>query len=226
MSKLATYIQQNKKPVIKENIEAPMVNVLVKGHLPRGVSFQDVFDEVKEKIPKKLFSDIDSIIIGDFDFLNEKDLNSLYHDGKLYISNKKRSEDSILHDIIHEIAHSIEHKYKDELYEDKVLQIEFINKRRKLFNQMSPFYSECHDFDFDSIQYSDKFDEFLYKTVTYPKLARLSNGIFLSPYAATSLREYFADGFECYILHPHLRRHLYMLCPTLYEKIRKIVDRK
>ena len=79
---------------------------MYKGQLPRGISFEYVFDEVTDKLPKRLFTDIKDIIIGDFDFLNKKNLNSLYHDNKLYISNKERSDESVLHDIVHEIAHS------------------------------------------------------------------------------------------------------------------------
>ena len=226
MNKLAEYIKSNKKPIIREQVQLPYVNVMYKGQLPRGISFEYVFDEVTDKLPKRLFTDIKDIIIGDFDFLNKKNLNSLYHDNKLYISNKERSDESVLHDIVHEIAHSIEKKYEDEIYGDKALQHEFINKRRRLFHQMSPHYPECHDFDFDEINYSSDFDNFLYKQVTYPKLARLSSGLFFTPYATTSLREYFADGFENYVLYPDARKDLYMMCPHLYAKARKVVDGK
>jgi hypothetical protein len=226
MNKLVEYIRNNKNPILVENYNLPDVNVYFKGRLPKNVSLQYVFDEIKDKLPKRLFSNLDSIIIGDFDFLNDKDLNSLYYNNKLYISNKERSEESILHDIVHEIAHSVEKKYEDEIYGDKSLQVEFINKRRKLFNQMAPYYPECHDFNFDSIEYSDTFDKFLYKEVTYPKLARMSSGIFCTPYAATSLREYFADGFENYVLYPEMRKDIYMMCPQLFNKVRKIVDSK
>ena len=43
-----------------------------------------------------------------------------------------------------------------------------------------------------------EFDEFLYKTVGYDLLRDLTVELFVSPYAATSLREYFANGFEHY----------------------------
>jgi hypothetical protein len=227
MNKLSEYIKSNKKPIIRENQEhLPYVNVLIKGSIPKNISLDYVFDEVKEKLPKRLFTDIKDIIIGDFDFLNKKNLNSLYHDNKLYISNKERNEEAILHDIVHEIAHSVEKKYEDIIYGDNVLKMEFVNKRRKLFNQMSPHYPECHDFDFDDINYSSNFDDFLYKKVTYPKLARLSSGLFFTPYATTSLREYFADGVENYVLRPENRKDIYMMCPQLFAKVRKIVDGK
>jgi hypothetical protein len=226
MQKLTEYIRKNKNWVIRENYETPYVNVYVKDAFPKNVSFEYVFDEVKDKVPKRLFNNIKSIVVGNFDSLNEKNLNSMYHDGTLYLSNAERNEESILHDIIHELAHSVENDYKDLIYGDKALQVEFINKRKKLFNQMSPHYPECHDFDFEEINYDGNFDDFLYKKVTYPKLARLSGGIFFTPYATTSLREYFADGFENYCLYPQARKDLYMMCPSLYAKVRKLVDGK
>ena len=54
--------------------------------------------------------------------------------------------------------------------------------------------------DFLDPEYSKKFDEFLYEDVGYPELAALTMGLFISPYAVTSLREYFATGFEEYIM--------------------------
>ena len=41
-----------------------------------------------------------------------------------------------------------------------------------------------------------KIDDFLYKDVGYALLNNLVMGLFPSAYAATSLREYFARGFE------------------------------
>ena len=76
MNKLTEYIKNNKKPIIREQTQLPYVNVLYKGQLPRGISFEYVFDEVTDKLPKRLFTDIKQIIIGDFDFLNKKNLNS------------------------------------------------------------------------------------------------------------------------------------------------------
>ena len=47
-------------------------------------------------------------------------------------------------------------------------------------------------------EYSLDFDEFLYKEIGYANLATTTMGLFYSPYGATSLREYFATGFEAY----------------------------
>ena len=71
---------------------------------------------------------------------------------------------------------------------------------------------------FQDVEYSEGFDDFLHKQVGYDKLSSIMQGIFVSPYAATSLREYFATMFTEYYLdsdHTFLKK----ISPELYEKI-------
>ena len=59
---------------------------------------------------------------------------------------------------------------------------------------------------------------FLYQTIGYDKLANLVQGLFISPYAATSLREYFATGFtDFYMDSDH--KFLQKISPALYSKL-------
>ena len=46
-------------------------------------------------------------------------------------------------------------------------------------------------------------------------------GLFISPYAATSLREYFATGFTDFFMEPD-HRLLKSISPILYKKIEKL----
>jgi Mlc titration factor MtfA (ptsG expression regulator) len=47
-------------------------------------------------------------------------------------------------------------------------------------------------------------------------------GLFVSPYGATSLQEYFANGFEKYFLeNPRAVRDI---SPVLYRKIEEIIN--
>jgi Mlc titration factor MtfA (ptsG expression regulator) len=71
---------------------------------------------------------------------------------------------------------------------------------------------------FMDIEYSEEFDKFLYKQVGYDKLSSLMMGLFISPYAATSLSEYFATGFaEFYTNSDH--KYLQKIGPSLYKKL-------
>ena len=65
--------------------------------------------------------------------------------------------------------------------------------------------------------FAENFDEFLYKEVGYDLLNRLVTGLFASPYAATSLREYFANGFEYFFCKDS--QYLQKISPKLYSKI-------
>ena len=78
---------------------------------------------------------------------------------------------------------------------------------------------------FLNTDYDLSFDEMLYKNVGYPMLSVLTSDIFYSPYAATSLREYFANGFEAFFM----KEKIYMLksiSPVLYKKMINLLDIK
>ena len=70
--------------------------------------------------------------------------------------------------------------------------------------------------------YNFKFDEFMYNNIGYDKLRTLSSSLFYSPYAITSLREYWANGFENYLLGD--REKLRDLSPVLYAKITNVLN--
>ena len=78
--------------------------------------------------------------------------------------------------------------------------MKFLGKRKRLKAILD---SEGYDFPtryYLNPEYSKAFDLFLSDTVGYPVLLTLTMGLFASPYGATSLREYFANGFEKFYL--------------------------
>ena len=70
-------------------------------------------------------------------------------------------------------------------------------------------------------EYNQKFDEFLADVVGYPTLLTLTMGLFVSPYGATSYREYFANGFEHYFLE--YPEYIKSTSPAVYEKVDGLV---
>ena len=70
-------------------------------------------------------------------------------------------------------------------------------------------------------EYEEKFDDFLYKKIGYQTLSSIAMGLFITPYAATSLREYFATGYVEYLMGD--RNYLKSMSPTLYKKIEYLV---
>ena len=75
-------------------------------------------------------------------------------------------------------------------------------------------------------EYNQEFDLFLYEKVGYDKLSNIAQGIFINPYAATSLREYFATGFTEFYVHPDEHGFLKRVSPQLYKKLVSLHDPK
>ena len=76
---------------------------------------------------------------------------------------------------------------------------------------------DTNKLDFENVNYNSEFDKFMNLEIGYSTLNSLLNGLFVSPYAATSLREYFAIAFEEYYLND--RRYVNNISPKIYEKI-------
>ena len=79
--------------------------------------------------------------------------------------------------------------------------------------------------DFLRTEYSFKFDEFLYKEIGYSSLSVLLSQIYFSPYGATSLSEYFANGFEAFFMRREIRR-LRSISPKLYKKLEELLKKE
>ena len=183
--------------------------------LPDNVNLGAVLQSVEEKIPKIFFHNVDSVYIGQFEEFEEKQVNAFYSDGGLFITNNQDDDKDMLDDIVHETAHAVEETAFEQIY-DRLLEREFLSKRERLFYRLKDDY-KVKITSFLDLDYSDEFDEFLYAEVGYPKLASLSSDLFNSPYAATSLQEYWANGFEEYFIGDHQR--IKALSPILFDRI-------
>ena len=195
--------------------------------LPDNVSLSIVLEKVEELVPKVFFDNVDSIYIGHFREFEENGTNAFYSDGALFISNNQTDNDDLLDDILHETAHAVEREYEAFIY-DTDLEKEFLTRRKVLYNRIKTLSdSKGLDLDFNkqefmSLEYSRDFDEFLYQTLGYAFLHNISYDLFVSPYGATSLQEYWANGFENYFAdNPETVRKI---SPILYGKIQSIAE--
>ena len=127
----------------------------------------------------------------------------------------------MMDDVVHEVAHAVEEQYGDQIYSDVTIQNEFKGKRRRLYHLLDQEGYEPSEEAFDNVEYDKYFDHYLYNIVGYPTLSSLTTGLFYSPYPITSLREYFANGFENYFLRD--KDYLKKISPVLYEKIADLV---
>jgi len=222
---IVEYIKSSSLKTLKDRTHYEFFNnvqVYIKDSLPEYFDILHVLKKVENLIPSHFVYNIDSIIVGQFDELIDREVNAMYREGTLYITNDQTDEDDMVDDVIHEIAHAVEEMAKQELYDDNQIKNEFLGKRKRLYSIVKNENFDVRMEDFLNIDYSVGFDDFLYKEVGYPLLASLSMGLFVSPYAVTSLREYFAIGFEEY--HLKDREYLKKISPKLYFKIEELLE--
>ena len=200
------------------------VEVLVKDEIKNpDVSIRSVLMKVGSKIPKHFLSNVDVIYVGDFDFFKERDIQAMYENSCIFVTNSQDSIDDMCDDIVHEIAHSLEEVHKDIIYSDGQLEQEFLEKRKQLYSILKSEGFNVNLFSFMNPIYNKEFDDLLYREIGYPALNMLSTSIFYSPYACTSLREYFANGFEALYYYRDYD-FIYKSCPKLFQKINKLAE--
>ena len=198
------------------------IPVYLKEPLPKNIDLPLVLKKIEKVIPKKLTYNLEMIVITHLEEFDRKNTNAVYRDEAIYVTNRQGNDRDLLDDIVHEIAHSVEGLAGNKIYGDGLIEREFIGKRKKLFDISNKEGYDVHGRYFLELEYDEDFDKFLYKTIGYPLLTHLTMGLFSSPYAVTSIKEYFAQGFEEYFIGD--RNYLKKISPSLYNKIEKYLD--
>jgi hypothetical protein len=168
-------------------------------------------------LPKNYFNNIDSIFIGQFPELNKRNLNALYQDNAIYISNNIFSTQELMKNLVHELAHAVHDEYCDAIDENDAVIDEFFIKRRQLKKILHLNGYKTEQQNFENVEYDPNFDTYLYQEIGYPIMHTLTTNLFVSPYAATSYKEYFANGFEHYYLNDFTS--VKQISPKLYKLI-------
>jgi len=186
--------------------------------LNKKIDLEHVIAKMEEVVPAHLRREIEMVIIGWFEEFEKQKISAFYKDGALHISSASADSQSLFEDAVHEIAHAIEEVYGYPIYADQKIKKEFLRKRKYLHDLLWAQGFKAPLSFFLEPEYDEEFDMFLYETVGYDKLASLMEGLFVTPYAATSLKEYFATAFvEFYLDSNH--NFLKKLSPQLYKKL-------
>ena len=193
------------------------IDIFIKDPLPPGIDPNVVFSYISQKIPSLFFRGIDIIYIGQFDMFKEREINAVFQDGAIYVSNNQDSNQDLIDDIIHEIAHAVEEQYRDLIYKDQLLKNEFIAKRKRLYwilqsNDYKPYAKIQNTYHYDK-----EIDIYFFKDIGYESMWYIISGLFPTPYSTTSLREYFAVGFEEFYMGD--TNTLQKECPILFSKL-------
>lgn len=195
------------------------VPVFVMTEISPSVDLPTFCEEIEELVAPVLLNNIEVVYIGEFKELENR--NASYMNGAIYMTAAEPTNFDMIENFVHEVAHSLEGEYGMLLYTDD-LRNEFLGKRNRLKHTLTSQGYHINPLLYDFTEYNEKFDEFLAAEVGYPVLVPLTMGLFVSPYGATSLQEYFANGFEKYILDDP--RRVQTISPVLYEKIEEIID--
>ncbi len=192
---------------------------------PKEIDVEKTISNVEDILPPHLLSEIEMIIVGWFDEFEERDLTAFYDGGTIFLSHIQTDDDSMLENIIHEISHSLETPNGYLLYGDNKIKDEFLRKRKHLHDILWSNNFRAPESFFMNVEYNQEFDMFLYEDIGYDKLVNLMQGLFINPYAATSLREYFATGFADFFMNNN-HNFLKTVSPQLYKKIIMLQDPK
>jgi len=183
------------------------------------ISLPAFCEEVEATIPQRLLQNVEVVYVGEFKELRGR--NATFANGGIYMTSKEPTNFDMLENFIHEVAHSLEHQHGMFIYDD-LLVSEFKGKRDKLYHLLVAQDYYINPVLYSYTEYNKEFDNFLANEVGYPTLLSLTMGLFVSPYGATSIQEYFANGFEKYYLeNPRTVRDI---SPVLYRKIEEITN--
>ena len=184
-----------------------------------NVDVEKVIAKVESILPHHLTSEVEMIIVGKFKEFEEKGFNAFYDSGTICVDSEQDDNEDMIDDLIHEFAHSLEEPHGMLIYGDSKIQQEFLGKRYALHDILWKSGIKIPKSIFSNLEYDTEFDLLLYKKIGYDKLRAYCEGLFLTAYAPTSLREYFATGFTEFFLYPDSHDHIKKTCPVLYKKI-------
>lgn len=217
MNKIKEYLQN--APKIHFSIYGKPL--YFKNSLSKDIDIGSVCKRVENILPASFFKGIAALSFGEYETLNDRGVDSVFGNNIIYLTNIQENEEDIIENIIHETAHSLEERFSQVIYSDGLLKKEFLKKRKQLYSELSKKYTIDEKY-FKKTEFSKTLDLLFYKKIGYDTLSFFTEHMFISPYSATSLREYFSEGFEKYYMGES--GAINELCPELYKKIQTLEE--
>tara|TARA_A100001015_G_scaffold321685_1_gene454093 strand:- start:7857 stop:8525 length:669 start_codon:yes stop_codon:yes gene_type:complete len=217
------YIKNKQQQSKSFNISG--IEVTIKNQTRKNVSVRKTVETLVSVVPADLLRNVNTIQVGQFSELQDRQIQAMYKNSMIFVTNEQSSNDDLLDDLIHEVAHSVEEVELEFIYGDGGIKKEFLQKRKQMWIILKNKGFDIELGHFLNDEYVEDFDMFLYKEVGYSLLSSVIANLFYSPYGATSLREYFANGFEAFFMKEDIGR-LKSISPILYKKISKLSMRR
>ena len=203
------------------------IPIYIINKLPSHIKFNNIVRDLEKNIPHNIIKMIEGIYVGEFKELKDRNIQAMFKDGVIYLSAFKNvpnvTDRIILNDICHELGHAVEDNLGYEIYADGKIEAEYNGKKQKLFSLLAhDGYHFAKEILFDP-SLIGFLDDLLYKEIGYDNLSIIASGLFTSPYSITTIREYFANGIEDYLLGDS--ELLRKISPVLYKKINYVCDK-
>ena len=191
------------------------IPVFVYGETEPAVDIPLFCYQIEQMLPRSVLRNVDVCYISENPALDGR--NAAYNHGAIYMKLDEPTNEDMVENFVHEVAHAVEVGNPHAIYDDRMLA-EFLGKRRKLYFLLKgEGFDEMPRIRYEMLEYNKSFDNFLANVVGYPKLQTITMGLFCSPYGATSIEEYFANGFEKYFTESP--QYVKSISPVLYQKV-------
>jgi hypothetical protein len=200
---------------LKDRYSMRGTEIYINDPVGEHINLDFVFEYITARVPKKLLDSVDVIYVGDFPEFEKRDINAFYDSGAIFVTNQQDDDQDMIDDIVHEIAHAVEERYNDFVYSDSSIEREFMAKRETLYRLLETYDLRPPQELVVNSAYNQLIDDYLYEEVGYDILNDIVNGLFISAYAATSVSEYYARGFEEWVFGH--RQEIKKLSPALYN---------
>ena len=196
------------------------IPVFVFGETEPEVDIPQFCAEIEETLPRSVLRNVEVCYIADNPILDGR--NAAYSDGAIYMKLDEPTNYDMIENFVHEVAHAVETDDPYFIYDER-MHMEFIGKRKRLYHLLqAEGYDQMPARMYANTEYNEAFDNFLAKVVGYPTLLTLTMGLFCSPYGATSIQEYFANGFEKYFTESP--EYVKNISPVLYQKVVAVLN--
>ena len=86
------------------------ISIFEKDKLPDLIDLGEISNKIEHLLPRYMFYGIDIIYVGQFEELNTRNVNAMYKEGALYLTNDQSNNEDMIDDIVPEISHSLEEK--------------------------------------------------------------------------------------------------------------------
>ena len=130
------YIKRTYNTDRKEYYLFNQIPVFILNELPSNISVEEIINILEDYIPSFLFKGLDGVYVGDFQELNDRNVQALFKDDAIYLSSFRDgdeiSEELLAREVTHELAHSLEQKLSNEIYSDGRIENEYNAKKEWL----------------------------------------------------------------------------------------------